>query len=119
MSIVSRSSGGLCVPHPVRRFSARLHRTRSSTKAEDVIVDRLQRRHRSIRPDEMMAQHFSTGLPDSADVVIIGGGVTGTSLLYELGEFTGAQLHFYVMRHEFLFVFVFVWADVNVDARMC
>lgn len=31
---------------------------------------------------------FRKGFPQSADVVIVGGGVTGSSLLYELGQFT-------------------------------
>lgn len=49
-----------------------------------------QKRSLSITPESMSrAGCFDSGLPENADVVIIGGGVTGTALLYELGEFTG------------------------------
>lgn len=42
----------------------------------------------------LAARHTSnslSGLPETADVVIIGGGITGSALLYELAEFTGNQ----------------------------
>eukprot|EP01054_Gregarina_sp_Poly1_P004957 Gregarina_sp_Poly_1__4956@NODE_2626_length_1900_cov_100_691217_g54_i3_p1_GENE_NODE_2626_length_1900_cov_100_691217_g54_i3NODE_2626_length_1900_cov_100_691217_g54_i3_p1_ORF_typecomplete_len437_score58_25Mqo/PF06039_15/2_2e108DAO/PF01266_24/2_6e18Pyr_redox_3/PF13738_6/0_073Pyr_redox_3/PF13738_6/0_026GMC_oxred_N/PF00732_19/0_00016Lycopene_cycl/PF05834_12/0_0013Lycopene_cycl/PF05834_12/5_7e02FAD_binding_3/PF01494_19/0_0008FAD_binding_3/PF01494_19/2_2e03NAD_binding_8/PF13450_6/0_0032Thi4/PF01946_17/0 len=60
----------------------------------------IAKRFAMIRPEQMMRESFESGLPETADVIIIGGGVTGAALLYELAEFTDLKRVLLLERRE-------------------
>eukprot|EP01056_Protomagalhaensia_sp_Gyna25_P004762 Protomagalhaensia_sp_Gyna_25__4761@NODE_472_length_3341_cov_88_813749_g164_i1_p2_GENE_NODE_472_length_3341_cov_88_813749_g164_i1NODE_472_length_3341_cov_88_813749_g164_i1_p2_ORF_typecomplete_len291_score33_31Mqo/PF06039_15/5_3e57DAO/PF01266_24/7_5e13GMC_oxred_N/PF00732_19/0_00011Lycopene_cycl/PF05834_12/0_00077FAD_binding_3/PF01494_19/0_00085Thi4/PF01946_17/0_0014NAD_binding_8/PF13450_6/0_0028Pyr_redox_2/PF07992_14/0_0025Pyr_redox/PF00070_27/0_0069FAD_oxidored/PF12831_7/0_014K_oxygenase/PF13434_ len=60
----------------------------------------LAKRYAMLRPNQMSREAFDSGLPETADVVIIGGGVTGSALLYQLAEFTDLKRVLLLERRE-------------------